>query len=65
MISCPMDVIAVHHYDYRLNFTAVENTIDTSYDYGKVITNGINYHIKNSMSLHAIDSLNSRVLYCD
>jgi hypothetical protein len=65
MMFCKMDVIAVHHYQRFLNFTTVENTLDTSYDYSKVITNEIYYDIKNSMSLHAIDSTNSRVLYCD
>jgi hypothetical protein len=65
MMACKMDVIAVHHYQRFLNFTTVRNTLDTSYDSGKVMTNEINDHIRNSMSLHAIDSMNSRVLYCD
>jgi hypothetical protein len=65
MMDCPMDIIAVHHYQRFLNFTTVENTLHTSSDSGKVITNEINYHIRNSVSLHAIYSMNSRVLYCD
>jgi hypothetical protein len=65
MMYCEMNLIAVHHYQRFLNFTTVENTRDASYDYGKVITNEIYYDIKNSMSLHVIDSMNSRVLYCD
>jgi hypothetical protein len=48
MMSCKRDIIAAHHYQQLFNFTTVENTLDTSYDYGK-----------------AIDSTNSRALYCD
>jgi hypothetical protein len=65
MLDCPFDRIAVHHYQYFVNFTAVAYTQDNVHNYGELFTNSKRYVVKDSISLHAIDSINSRALYCD
>jgi hypothetical protein len=65
MASCQMVVFAVHHYQKFLNFTAVANTQGEFDDYGMLITHSKRYDVEDSISLHAIDSTASRILYCD
>jgi hypothetical protein len=65
MFDCPFDRIAVHHYQHFLNFTAVANTPENAQDYGVLLTNFKTYAAKDTISFLAIDSTNSRVLYCD
>jgi hypothetical protein len=65
MAFCALDVIAVHHYQHFLNFTAVVNARDERTDYGKVLTDTKQFHLTNAISVHAIDSMNVRILYCD
>jgi hypothetical protein len=65
MMYCQMDIITVHHYQRFLNFIAVPNSPDRSYDYGKIITHDRMYNIKHSISFHTIDCSNERILYCD
>jgi hypothetical protein len=65
MLDCPFDRIAVHHYQRLVNFTAVAYTPDNVHHYGKLFTNTKFSAVEDSISLHAIDSTTSRVLYCD
>jgi hypothetical protein len=65
MLYCKRDRIAIHHYQHFINFTAVANTPDNAQDYGKVLTNVKYWGVRPSISLHAIDSSNQRILYCD
>jgi hypothetical protein len=65
MLYCKRDRIAVHHYQHFINFTAVANTDNNAPDNGKVFTNVKYWGFRPSKSLHAIDSSNERILYCD
>jgi hypothetical protein len=60
MLSCKPDHIAVHHYQLFINFTAVETQ-----NYGRLLTHVKYWGFRPSISLHAIDSTNERILYCD
>jgi hypothetical protein len=65
MWDCSIDVIAVHHYQLLLNFTTVANTLVNVYNYGEILTFTNPQTAKRSISLHAIDSMNRRIIYCD
>jgi hypothetical protein len=65
MSDCPLDRIAVHHYQLYLNFTAVAIAWDNLQMYGMLLTNIKFDAVKGSISLHAIDSVNGRILYRD
>jgi hypothetical protein len=65
MISCKLDEYAVHHYQHFLNFTAVVNATDKLKLYGELMTHTKRHLARHSISVHAIDSVNPRVLYCD
>jgi hypothetical protein len=65
MIDCAPDRIAGHHYQLFLNFTAIANTPGNLEIHGKLQTNRKFKDMTRSISLHAIDSTSTRVLYCD
>jgi hypothetical protein len=65
MRSCTVDKFAMQHFEHFVNFTAVVSRLDEVQKYGKVITGTQYFHNKYSIFLQAIDSLNTRVLYCD
>jgi hypothetical protein len=64
MLSCEVDMIAAHHYQFFLNFTTVANTPENWQDYGELVTNEKS-SAEYSISSHAVDSINERILYCD
>jgi hypothetical protein len=65
MFPCDFNKFAVQHYQLFLNFTTVANTQVDLLNNGEVVTNSKLYAVINSISWHAIDSTNSRLLYCD
>jgi hypothetical protein len=65
MVDCPLDRIAVHHYQHFVNFTAVAKTPDDVQNYGTLNTNSRFHAEKYSILFHATDSVNERIWYCD
>jgi hypothetical protein len=65
MFDCPPSRIAVHHYQLLLNFTTVARDLIYVQNYGQLLTNVVSRAAIGSISFHAVDSSNSRVLYCD
>jgi hypothetical protein len=65
MYLCDINQLAVQQYQHLMNFTAVANTPVHVPNFGMLFTNTKFHDFKDSMLLHAIDSMNSRVLYCD
>jgi hypothetical protein len=62
MKSCTLGRFVVSHFQHYLNFTTVVEDVT---NYGRIITETKSYSIKHSISFHAIDSTNDRVVYCD
>jgi hypothetical protein len=65
ILDCPPTRIAVHHYQLLLNFTTVARDRIYVQNYGELHTNVVSRAANGSISFHAVDSSNSRVLYCD
>jgi hypothetical protein len=65
MLSCSLDIIAVHHYQLFLNFTAVQLAGAKVQNFGELFTIMKYNGVKSSMQFHAIDSMYSRAAYCD
>jgi hypothetical protein len=65
MLSCPFDIIAVHHYQLFLNFTTFQRAGANVQNFGELFTNSKYNEVKSSISFHAIDSMYSRAIYCD
>jgi hypothetical protein len=62
---CSVRNFAVYNYQYLLNFTAVAVTKAETEQYGRVCTSTIDYNIRHTISLHSIDSMNIRIIYCE
>jgi hypothetical protein len=65
MFLCDFNQFAVQHYQLFLNFTAITKPPVHVPNYGELLTYTKLYTVKDSISLHAVDSTNIRILYCD
>jgi hypothetical protein len=65
MFLCDFNQFAIQHYQLFLNFTAITKPPVHVPNYGELLTPTKLYSVKDSISLHAVDSTNIRALYCD
>jgi hypothetical protein len=65
MEFCTVERFAVQHFQHYLNFTTVANVRNKAAHFGKIMTNIKYRSLERSIQLHAIDSRNDRVIYCD
>jgi hypothetical protein len=62
---CDFNQFAVQHYQLFLNFTAITKPPVHVPNYGELLTYTQLCTVKDSISLHEVDSANLRALYCD
>jgi hypothetical protein len=61
---CTIKQFAVQHFQAFINFTPVAENLH-ELGYGRIITNSKLHGIGNPITIHTVDSVSNRIIYCD